>query len=298
MLNKVLFIYNSSSGDTQVSDYFDEIISLYQDNGYYITLYKLLFDERDAEMVSGVGKECSHILIAGGDGSINYVVNLMKSLGVDVPVAILPAGTANDFASLLGMSQDIMESCRSILTGELRGVDLGVANNKYFVNVFSSGLFTDVSQKTPTIWKNNLGKLAYYINGIGDIPKFRKLELSIKSDGGDWNGKAIVFFVFNGRTAGNLPIAYLSESDDGLLDVLIIKESNPIEAMRSAVEYIPRMVFHKDYPAGIVHIRCSSLHAEVSRNEHTDIDGQQGPSFPVDIHCEHCGLKVILPKKE
>lgn len=298
MLKKILFLYNSTSGDNQITDYFDEIISLYQDNGYYITLYKLCFDSRDSEILSSTGSQYEYLLIAGGDGSINYVVNLMKSHGVDIPVAILPAGTANDFAALLGMPQDIMECCRGILGGEVLGVDLGVVNDKYFVNVFSSGLFTDVSQKTPTIWKNNIGKLAYYLNGIGDLPKFRKMELSINSDGGDWSGKAILFFVFNGRTAGTLPIAYLSERDDGLLDVLILKGDNPFNTMRTAMEYLPRKVLHKDYPVGIVHLRCRSLHAEVSRNEHTDIDGQSGPSFPVDIHCEHCGLKVVLPKKE
>lgn len=102
-------------------------------------------------------------------------------------------------------------------------MDLGRANGRYFANVFSCGLFTDVSQKTPTAWKNNLGKIAYYINGIGDLPRFRKMELSITSDGGDFRGNAIIFFVFNGRTAGTLPLAYLSEGDDGLLDILVLK---------------------------------------------------------------------------
>lgn len=297
MLQKILFIYNSTSGDHPITDYFDDIISLYQEKGRYITFYKLSFDPRDEDFLASGASEYEHLLIAGGDGTINYVVNLMKQSRVDVPVAILPAGTANDFAALLGMPQDIMECCRGIVDGELRGVDLGVVNDKYFVNVFSSGLFTDVSQKTPTIWKNNLGKLAYYINGIGDLPKFRKLNLSIKSDGGDWEGKALIFFVFNGRNAGTLPIAYLSEGDDGLLDVLVLKGDNPLYTMRTAMEYLPRMVRHKDYPVGIHYFRCSRLHAEVLREEHTDIDGQPGPSFPVDIYCEHCGLKVILPKK-
>ena len=239
-----------------------------------------------------------HLLLAGGDGSINYAVNLIKGMGLNLPVAVLPAGTANDFATLLGMPTDIEEACRAILAGRIHAMDLGRANGRYFANVFSCGLFTDVSQKTPTAWKNNLGKIAYYINGIGDLPRFRKMELSITSDGGDFRGNAIIFFVFNGRTAGTLPLAYLSEGDDGLLDILVLKGDTPLDTLHTAIRYLPRLLHRRRYPEGIVHIRCSRLHAECDRDEHTDVDGQPGPSFPIDITCEHGALPVILPDRK
>lgn len=298
MLRKVLFIYNPSSGDIPIGDYLDQIATLYQERGYYITLYRLSFSPSDREIIDSIDDSFAQLLIAGGDGSINYIVNLLKEYKKDIPLAVLPAGTANDFAAMLEMPQDIMEACRAILNGEEHPIDLGVVNGRYFVNVFSCGLFTDVSQKTPTIWKNNLGKIAYYINGIGDIPSFRKMKLSITTDAGEYEGKAVIFFVFNGRMAGTLPIAYLSEYDDGLLDVLILKGDNPLDTMRTAIEYLPRMLRGKDYPVGIQHIRCRTLHAESSRNEPTDIDGQPGPSFPIDIHCAPSCLRVIRPARE
>lgn len=297
MLHKILFIYNPSSGDNPVSDYFDRIIDLYQQRGYVMELYRLSFNESDRQVLAESAPVCDHILIAGGDGSINYVVNLIKQEKLDVPVAILPAGTANDFATLLGMPTDLLDACRAILDGRVHAMDLGVVNGRYFVNVFSCGLFTDVSQKTPTAWKNNLGKIAYYINGIGDLPRFRKMELSVTTDCGDFQGNAIILFVFNGRTAGTLPLAYLSEGDDGLLDVMILKGDTPLDTLHTAITYLPHMIQRKSYPAGIVHIRCREMHAESARNEHTDIDGQPGPSFPIDIRCDHASLKVIAPCK-
>lgn len=297
-MHKILFIYNASSGDNLITGYFDQIISLYQDKGYCVSMYKLCFDFRDTSMLTSSAPSFDYLLIAGGDGSVNYVVNILKQAGIDIPIAIIPAGTANDFATLLEMPVGTMDACRAILDGAERKIDLGVVNGKYFVNVFSCGLFTDISQKTPTIWKNNLGKIAYYINGIGEIPKFRKMELSVKTDGGNYEGKAIILFVFNGRTAGTLPLAYLSEGDDGLLDVLILKGDTPLDTFRTAMEYLPFKIRNKGYPSGIEHIKCSTLHAESLSNEHTDIDGQPGPSFPIDIRCEHNGLRVICPKKE
>ena len=254
--------------------------------------HRLAFDAGDEAVLAAVDGSFDHLLLAGGDGSINYAVNLIKGMGLNLPVAVLPAGTANDFATLLGMPTDIEEACRAILAGRIHAMDLGRANGRYFANVFSCGLFTDVSQKTPTAWKNNLGKIAYYINGIGDLPRFRKMELSITSDGGDFRGNAIIFFVFNGRTAGTLPLAYLSEGDDGLLDILVLKGDTPLDTLHTAIRYLPRLLHRRRYPEGIVHIRCSRLHAECDR------DGQPGPSFPIDITCEHGALPVILPDRK
>lgn len=298
MLRKVLFIYNPASGEDSVADSFDRIAEMYQEKGYYLVFYRLSFDARDLEILSTVDGSFDHLLLAGGDGTINYLVNLIKGKGIDVPVAILPSGTANDFANLLGMPAGIVASCRAILGGSVKGIDLGSVNGRYFVNVFSCGLFTDVSQKTPTAWKNNLGKIAYYINGIGDLPRFRKMELSITTDGGDFTGNAIIFFVFNGRTAGTLPLAYLSQYDDGLLDVLILKGDTPLDTLRTAMKYPIHMLQRKSYPSEMLHIRCSRLHAESARDEHTDMDGQPGPSFPIDITCEPSSLKVILPESK
>lgn len=110
--------------------------------------YRLSFKpEEEHALVELLGYGFRHVLIAGGDGTVNYVVGIMKRANIDIPVAVLSTGTANDFAGMLGMPTDINQACRAILNGEEHRVDLGVANGEYFVNVFSCGLFTDVSQK-------------------------------------------------------------------------------------------------------------------------------------------------------
>lgn len=103
MLRKVLFIYNPSSGESPVAGRFDRIIELYQAHGLHMLFHRLAFDAGDEAVLAAVDGSFDHLLLAGGDGSINYAVNLIKGMGLNLPVAVLPAGTANDFATLLGM---------------------------------------------------------------------------------------------------------------------------------------------------------------------------------------------------
>lgn len=296
MPHRVKLIYNPASGENAIADYLDPIIELYQSKGFSIIPYRLSFGQPEDTITADLDDTYHHILIAGGDGTVNYVINLLKRAGINIPVAILPTGTANDFATTLGMPMDVIKGCKAILDGKERRVDLGQVNGTWFVNVFSCGLFTDISQKTPTIVKNNFGKIAYYMNGLGELPRFRKLDLNIHTDAGDFDGKALIFFVFNGRTAGQIPIAYLSEVDDGKLDVIIVKGDTPLETIPLAIRYLSRWTRRAKYPKGIVHLRCTHLTAHSVRPETTDIDGQPGPGFPIEIDCRPGALRVICPQ--
>lgn len=292
-MRKVKFIYNPFSGEKEILKYLDYLIYSYQKKSFTVIPYRLGFDRDISEAFADIDDTFDHILISGGDGTVNEVVNGMKKLNIDLPIGVIPAGTANDFAHLIGMPQSIRYSIDAILNSEVSLVDLGKANDKYFVNIFSCGLFTDVSQKTPTEYKNTFGKLAYYFTGIKELPKFKTLDLSIKSKNFNYEGSSILFFVFNGRTAGNLEVAHDSTVDDGYLDVIIIPANNILEKL----SILPHLLNKNNtsYPKGIIHFKTDEIEIDVKNsNEYTtDIDGEQGPKFPIKITCEKNSLKVL-----
>ena len=292
-MRKVKFIYNPFSGEKEILKYLDYLIYSYQKKSFTVIPYRLGFDRDISEAFADIDDTFDHILISGGDGTVNEIVNGMKKLNIDLPIGVIPAGTANDFAHLIGMPQSIRYSIDAILNSEVSLVDLGKANDKYFVNIFSCGLFTDVSQKTPTEYKNTFGKLAYYFTGIKELPKFKTLDLSIKSKNFNYEGSSILFFVFNGRTAGNLEVAHDSTVDDGYLDVIIIPADNILEKL----SILPHLLNKNNtsYPKGIIHFKTDEIEIDVKNsNEYTtDIDGEQGPKFPIKITCEKNSLKVL-----
>ena len=111
------------------------------------------------------------MVVAGGDGTVNYAVNAMKRKGLDIPIGVIPAGTANDFAGAVGMSREPLEAARQIASGAVDRVDVGRVNDLYFVNIFSlfSGVLSALFCKTYVLRKRlmillfgNLGCCSFF----------------------------------------------------------------------------------------------------------------------------------------
>lgn len=291
----VLFLYSPHSGDNRILNYLDQIIKKYQNKGFSIIPFRLTDTVSIDDIFKDLDIKPNHILIAGGDGTVNMVVNSMMKCGVNYPIATLPAGTANDFAHVMGYPASILKTCDMILSGHVQRVDLGMVNDQYFVNVLSAGLLTDVSQRTPTRWKNNFGKMAYYMSSLQELPRFQKIAIRMESENVTFDDKVLMFLVFNGRTAGNFNLAYYSDVADGLFDVLVIKGNNLAETIETALHFASRV--ESSYPKGVLYFKANSIKITGEDNIKLDIDGEQGPNLPVEIKCIQGGLKVIVPVK-
>ena len=294
---KVKLIFNPKAGLQGITRAVGSIIELYATYGHEIVPVLLNFDDDcPRRILEGLDSgEYHHILIAGGDGSINYVVGILRRAGIDLPLGILPAGTANDFGCALGMSKDPIVACKQILEGVEKRIDLGVAAGRCFVNIFSFGLFTNVSQRTSTRLKNVMGKAAYLFEGMSEIAHIHHLNLRVETDTENFEGKALMMLVFNGRTAGSFPLARMSELDDGVLDALILRGDSPISTIEAFIQYIDG-IGGLNPPSEVKHIRCSKLHIECDEQTPTDLDGQPGVTFPVDIECLPGAMRIIVPQ--
>jgi len=295
-MKKVKLIYNPFSGNNKIISEIDTIIGVYQKNGYQLIPFRISYESKLEDAFADLNDGTwDHLLLAGGDGSVSKSIDMMKKKGIDLPVGILPTGTANDFAKCLGIPNELEEACKQIINSEPKKIDLGIVNGEYFINVLSFGLFTEVSQNTPTNLKNTIGKLAYYLNGIKELPKFRKFKIYVECEEKVFVGDASLVFVFNGKTAGNINIAYKSELDDGMLDVIIVK-ADFINTTKSFFNFLVRNHL-EDSNGGIEHFRTKKVIIDCGDDIKTDIDGEKGPDFPLQINCEEEGLRVLGYKK-
>ena len=286
-MKKVRFIYNPFSGEGSILNKIDKIIEIHEERDYQIVPFRISKNKGIKEALEIVDESYSYILIAGGDGTVDVLLNAMKEKGLNLPIGILPVGTANDFGKFINIPQDIEEACKQILSSKPVKVDIGKINDRYFINVAST-LFTDVSQKTDVTLKNAIGKLAYYIKGIEELPNFRKLKIKLKSKEVDYNGEMYLMLIFNGQTAGNFKLA--TRSMDGLLDVIVIKAVQIFEVLPLFIKVLKGE--HLDSNK-VIYFKTNDLYIECEEGIVTDIDGERGPDFPLHIQCIKDAIEVL-----
>lgn len=287
-MQQALFLYNTQSGKGRIDRNVDAIAALFSDR-FELAAERIDFGKNPFD----AHPEVSLVIVAGGDGSVNYVVNRMKERGLDIPLGVIPAGTANDFAGALGMSKDPLAAARQIACGVEERIDCGRVNGLYFVNIFSFGIFTTTSQRTPDARKHKIGKLAYLIEGVKELRTMHAVPLEVTADGESFPIDSLIVLIFNGETAGGFRLARRSSIKDGLFDCVMLEKRNFLASTLAMGRYLlggkPRIVRQ---------LRARTIDIASTVNEPTDVDGQKGADFPLHIECLPGELRVLCPAKE
>ena len=294
-MKKIKLIYNSGAGQSKFRYFLDTIIEKFMQNGIEVSVFRAGKKTNLYEYLKDVDKEdCYGIVVAGGDGTINRVVNVIMQNNIKTPLGIIPAGTSNDFAKHIKMPANFSECIDKILTGNVQQVDVGLANNKYFINVCSAGLFTNASQKVDKNLKNAIGKFSYFIAAAEQLIKFRPFTIKIETDTDIIIEKVNLFLIFNGSSAGGIDkLTKDSSIQDGLLDVVILKNFKFYQ-VPSIVFNILRGNHYED--ENIIYLREKSFKINKIKGkcDRPDVDGDEGPEFPLKVKCVEKGLNMFL----
>lgn len=279
---KLRLIYNPYAGRRKLIQELDTAIRIFQEGGYEVSVHRTK-SPVDIEYTSSESKDVDCLVIAGGDGSIHQAVNgLMKIPSDQRPLlGILPVGTANDLACSLHLPSKISEACEVIVQGSTFEMDTGQVNDRFFVNVFSAGLLTDVSPKVDVHVKNRLGQLAYYLKGIETLPTYRPFRVEYELNGTRHCEEAMLILAVNGVSVGGfrqlVPKASLI---DGKLDFIIVRHSGWPDTMRMLLHLVGGGIVSSDQ---IVQFQASELKVITERSVFSDLDGEWGPDSPWEI---------------
>ncbi len=293
--NRVRLVYNPVAGDRGIKNKLDYIIERYQREGLQIEPYRTTGRHIGREVFAEAANnpEAYHsILASGGDGTIHHVVQGMMNGNINLPLGIIPAGTVNDFAEAMGIPYDIEKCCDMLLGGKTRRVDIGRAGDRFFINTASAGFFTDVPYKTKINYKNLLGRAAYYLKGIEELPRFRPLNMKITYSEGTIQSQMLFVAVLNTNSVGGFNRAAPGAIvNDGKLDVVALKSCNLLELLPLLIKFLRGA--HISDP-NIYYFQTEKLRIECGECDLTDLDGEKGPSLPMDIEVIPGALKVIM----
>lgn len=296
-MKQAILLYNSQAGRGKIGRNLEQVVAIFRDAGYDITPVPLRFD---GDPVKGY-ESVDLIVVAGGDGTLNYVVNALMRHSLSIPIGILPAGTANDFAGALGMSNNLQKAARQIAYGVVEPIDCGVVESIdradkheiYFVNIFSFGIFTTTSQHTPEELKHLMGRAAYMIEALKELKKVRGIPLTITADGDAFYYPTLMGLVLNGETAGRVPLARRSSLRDGVFDCLFLRKRDTV--VQSAVDMMLYVLGVRT--AAVKYLQASELTLVTPVSEDTDVDGQSGGRFPMRVCCLRGALNIVCPSE-
>ena len=183
------------------------------------------------------------LIAAGGDGTLNEVVHgLMDLSTVARPVlGVVPLGTANDFATGCGIPHDPEQALALCMEGNEVAIDVGKANEHWFLNAASIGFGAEITATTPPELKRLLGPAAYTVMGAILATNLRHYQGRLTLPDREITGSAPVAIVGNGRqTGGGVQVAPRARIDDGLLDVLIVRDI-PATALLTAARELQEL---------------------------------------------------------
>ncbi len=297
MEKTILLIYNPVSGTRSFASYLDNFIYSFQEQGYQVHPIRSRSEDDFKDVIEKKNLNMySALFIAGGDGSVSIAVNKLIQIGADIPLGIIPAGTVNDISYNLGIPQDISKAIKVLSEMKTGRFDIGKVNDRYFMNSCGAGLFIEVAHTTERELKNIMGRVAYYLKGISELPNFKAMNTRIAVDGKVYNENLFLYLVVNGKSVGGFrSLASDASMQDGLLDFIGIKECQLNEL---SVLFAQILLGNYKNSKNVIHFQSDNIKIECLGEycqNITDVDGEKGPSMPLEIGMVKRGISVIIP---
>jgi len=248
-----------------------------RDAGYQLQV-RVTWEHGDAARYASeaVRERLDVVIAAGGDGTVNEVAGgmLAEDSSPKTALAVVPYGTANDFATGIGILKgDPLAALQLAAEGDATPIDIGKVNGRIFVNVTSGGFGAEVTASTPPDLKKALGGAAYSLMGVVTAAKMNPYECRVTlPDGTVYEGLMLLVAIGNGRQCGGgyqvTPNAILN---DGLLDVVVIHDA---EVQQLGLVLAELLDLTNEENQFVTYKQVSAFTLESSRALQMNLDGE------------------------
>ena len=254
-----------------------------------------LFPTKHANHATEIALECRNngydfIIAAGGDGTINEVVNGM--VGGSSTLAIIPMGTANILSLELDLPVEIDEACERIIAGKIKTIDLGKVNNRYFTCMAGVGFDAHVINITDSKLKKVFGLLAYPLVMMREFLFYRFKKITLYIDDQPLPRRGYFVVISNGKYyAGKIPLATHAVLDDGLLDITILKHRSLLHIALYILGFWRNKIHTYE---SVEQFQGRTIRIDKKGNSDIHIDAEYLCKAPVTITIEPQALTVIV----
>ena len=298
-VKRARFIYNPTSGQEIIKKNIAEVLDVLEDVGYETSAYQTtpepLSAQKEAERAAKAGFDL--IVAAGGDGTINEVVNGVAPLEDRPRLAFIPTGTTNDYARALKIPMgNPVEAAKIIAKNQTIKMDIGRAfGNKYFINIAAAGTLSELTYRVPSEAKSRLGYFAYVAKGAEMLPRSKSRKVRITHDHGVFEGRiSLMFAALTNSIGGFEQIAPDAKLDDGNFTLILVKTAKLFEMLALLIQAINGGQHVTD--VNVEYLKTSKLKLEVLDSKEPfmlNLDGEYGGDTPVELEVFHNHLEFF-----
>ncbi|WP_123043461.1 diacylglycerol kinase [Cohnella candidum] len=288
-------IYNPTSGREEVRRRLPSILQRLERGGIETSCHATEGEGDATRAASEAAQRGFDIVIAaGGDGTLNEVVSGLSIHENRPSLGILPLGTTNDFARAHGIPKQWADACDLITRRYTRPVDVGKADDKYFINIAGGGSLTELTYEVPSKLKTMVGQLAYYMKGLEKITRLQAVRMKIKANGMEEIDEELMLFLIanSSSVAGFDKLAPDASTNDGVFDVLALRKCNLGEFIRIATMVMRGEVIKND--PHFIFFQSDKIEVESDSRVQLNLDGEFGGTLPCTFSILPSHLNVIM----
>lgn len=291
-----LIIVNPTSGHERAPRYVPLLQSVLEKRFETVTVRYTEKAGDATEFAREAALQNHDIICMGGDGTINEVINGMVPVNSESTFGFIPFGTVNDLARALHIPRSPKGAIRMLETAKKSRIDVGKVNDRYFINVVAAGLISEAVSEVSIKQKTLFGSLAYFMKGFTVLNKQKSYHFTIE----DENGTVI-------KISSPLVAAMLTDSagsfrnlippedrNKGVIKFCLFHDFEWLYALKQAPKLLAGIQMGSDF---VTVVTFKKAHISIEENESisTNVDGDKGPSFPIDLEILPGRLPVFVP---
>ena len=278
-MEKLLLVINPVSGDGAAKNWAYDMIEILSRRFPVVSVYLSRGPEDIKKTVADHAAEYDAVVVTGGDGSLNEMLDGIVKSGASPLVGYIPMGTVNDFAGSHGISKNVKTALNQIVHGEEHLYDVGTLGDRAFSYVAAFGAFTDVAYLTPQDMKTSLGKLAYVSEATKRLPTLKPIRMTFEADGRRETDEFIYGMVSNSKTVGGIKFFDVKDDgflSDGLIEVTLVRF--PYNAAALQEDVVGLLDPKKEY-RGVIRLRVPNIKFEFENGVSWTVDGEYGGDY-------------------
>ncbi|WP_072888652.1 diacylglycerol kinase [Ornithinibacillus halophilus] len=294
-MKRARIIYNPTSGREAFRKELPRVLERFEQAGYETSAHATTGEGDAIEAAkTAVERRYDVVVAAGGDGTINEVINGLAEQDYRPKLGIIPMGTTNDFARALSIPRDIDKAVDIILKDQSLLLDIGKVNDHYFMNIAGGGKLTELTYDVPSKLKTMIGQLAYYMKGIEMLPSLKPAHARIEYDGQVIDEDIMLFLVSNSNSVGGFEkLAPDASLTDGYFDLIILRKTNLAEFIRIASLALRGAHLEDDQ---VIYVKAKKITVIPDEKMQLNIDGEYGGLLPGEFENLKQHIEFFVPE--